>query len=941
MKSQSDISGKRQRLLMDQGWRFHLGEIPFPEAKVHGEAYNCGWAKTGAFQGAAKPEFDDSSWRGVDLPHDWVVEGAVSQDAGCPRGYYSGGVAWYRKTFFLPESDRGRKLFLEFEGIFRDATVYLNGHRLGHEPSGYTGHLYDVSDQVFFNDDKVLAVRVDSTVNEGWWYEGGGIYRHVWLTKSAPVFFPPYGIFISADIDSANPSVSILIKSTISNDLEESVDGELLSIVSGPDGKSLAETRSPFSIGPGEEIEMSQTVELENPVLWSPDDPALHSSRSVIQIKGKTFDEETVTFGVRSIRFDPDRGFFLNGKSLKILGVSNHEDHAGVGMAVPDRMFEFRISRLKEMGANAWRCAHNPPAPAFLDACDRLGMMVMDETRCMNSTLDGRRQLETMVRRDRNHPSVIMWSIGNEETVYQGNGNGREIARHMKRWIRRLDPTRPVTLAMSGCWGEPVSPILDVQGCNYNHGSYDDYHKKYPAQPMLSSENFTSGFSTRGEYENNEQLGICSSYDKSPIRPDCTAEHLWKLVAERDFVAGTFPWTGFDYRGEAVPKGWPCVSSNFGILDTCGFPKDIFFYYKACWSKQTVLHVFPHWNWQGREGQIIPVWCYSNCDEIELFLNGISRGRKKMAVNGHLEWELPYSPGSLRAVGYAAGKIKAEKIVETTGAPTALTLIPENNPFSTNGEDLAIVTVAVLDADGRTVPLADNEIFFSIEGHASILGVGNGNPTSHESDKVPRRRAFHGLCQILLLASNKPGEITLNADSPGLRPATLQMKAAKTEQRPSLPAVAPEARIDFSRTGTALAWFGKVEPATDWHKNDFAEFEWKVISLKGKLALPSPVWIRVRFNVPANFATEGMELDLGTVHDYDDTWLNGVHLGSFNPANTHPETAWQIRRRYPIPAGLLEPGSENVLAIRAWNRRTTPDALTIIPGPARIRKVEG
>ena len=823
--------------------------------------------------------------------------------------------------------------------MFRDATIYLNGHRRGHEPSGYTGHLYDVSDQVFINDDNVLAVRADSTGNEGWWYEGGGIYRHVWLTKTAPVFFPPCGIFISAELGPCNHTASIQIISAISNDLEHGVVGELLSTVSSPDGKLLAETRSPFSIGPGDEIQMTEILALEAPALWSPDDPALHRSRSVIVVNGEMVDEETVTFGVRSIRFDPDRGFFLNGKSLKILGTSNHEDHAGVGMAVPDRLFEFRISRMKEMGANAWRCAHNPPAPAFLDACDRLGMLVMDETRCMNSTLDGRRQLETMIRRDRNHPSVIIWSIGNEETVYEGNSNGREIARHMRRWIRRLDPTRPVTLAMSGSWGEPVSPILDVQGCNYNHGGYDDYHKRYPAHPMLSSENFSAGWSTRGEYENNEPLGLFSCYDKFPIRPDCTAEFLWKLVADRDFIAGTFPWTGFDYRGEACPNGWPCVSSNFGILDTCGFPKDIFNYYKSCWSKQTVLHVFPHWNWPGREGQRVPVWCYSNCDEIELFLNGISQGRKRMPPNGHLEWDVPYVPGTLHAVGYADGKMRAERIVETAGPATSLALIPETDPIQANGEDVAIVTAAILDANGRTVPLADNEIHFSIEGEASFLGVGNGNPTSHESDKEPRRRAFHGLCQILLRASDTPGAIVLKAISNGLRTATMQIHSVKAKPRFFIPAVDPKAHIDFTRTGTALAWVGKGEPAAAWNQCDFSESEWSGISLNGRLVLPSPVWIRVRFCVPAGFVTEGLELDLGAIHDYDDTWMNGIRMGSYNPSNTHPETAWQIRRRYLLPKGLINPGRENILAIHAWNRRPDPTASAIIPGPFKIRKV--
>ncbi|MFZ2656777.1 MAG: beta-galactosidase GalA [Victivallales bacterium] len=911
----------RERLLMDHGWRFHPGDILVPPSLTHSDAYASGWAKTGVFRGAASPDFDDSEWRLLDLPHDWVVEGEFSPQASGPRGYYSGGVAWYRKTFFLSAADKGRKLFLEFEGIFRDATVYLNGHRLGHEPSGYVGHVYDISDQSFFNDDNVLAVRVDSSENEGWWYEGGGIYRHVWLTKSAPVFFPPCGIFVSADPDSGKHSASVLIQSTISNDLEELVDGELLSFISGPDGNPLAETRSPFSIGAGEDLTVAQNLELACPRLWSPDDPALHISRSVILINGEAVDEERVTFGVRSIRFDPDRGFFLNGKSLKILGVSNHEDHAGVGMAVPDRLFEFRISRLKEMGANAWRCAHNPPAPAFLDACDRLGMMVMDETRCMNSTLDGRRQLEHMIRRDRNHPSVIMWSLGNEEGEYQGNDNGREIIRHMRRWVRRLDPTRQVTLAMSSYWGEPVSPVLDVQGCNYNHESFDDYHKRYPAHPMLSSEDFSSSWKTRGEYENAEPLGLFSSYDKFPIRPDCTADSVWGAVAERKFVAGTFPWTGFDYRGEPSPAGWPCVGSNFGILDTCGFPKDIFFFYQAWWSTQTVLHLFPHWNWLGREGQIVPVWCYSNCGEVELFVNGKSLGRRSMKPNGHIEWDAVYSPGSLCARGYVDGAPVAEKIVETTGTPYSLSLIPGKKMISADGEDLAIITVAVLDNAGRTVPLADNEISFSIDGSAAFLGVGNGNPASHESDKIPRRRAFHGLCQLILQAGREPGKTVVHARSGGLRPACLEIMAERGTLRPALPAATPSERIDLTISRGAKVLKNAVVPPHGWNNFDFVEIGWEQLQLKLKCVLPSPSIVRIRFMAPSDMPSVGLEADLGAIHDYDESWLNGSSLGSVHPGNSDPESAYRVRRRYVIPEGLLRPGEENVLAVRVWNRK--------------------
>ncbi len=936
----SILKGKtnnRERLLMDQGWRFHLGEIPFPEAKTVGESYGWGWAKAGAFQGAARPEFNDSSWRQVDLPHDWAVEGIFSLDAGPSHGYLPTGVAWYRKTFFLPARHEGRRLYLEFEGIFRNATVFLNGHRLGHEPSGYISFHYDITDQAIYGDENVLAVHVDATEGEGWWYEGAGIYRHVWLTITDELHFAPLGVFVTADLSRDHRHADLEIISEIVNAGEGDAVAEISLTVLDPSGRKVAQAASPISIKAGQEQAITSGLKLEEPRLWSVDSPTLYQLKAAVSVNHNRVDEVVTSFGVRSILFDPDLGFLLNGKPLKIKGTSNHQDHAGVGVAVPDSLFEFRIRKLKEMGANAWRCAHNPPAPAFLDACDRLGMMVMDETRCMNSTLDGRRQLESMVRRDRNHPSVIIWSLGNEETL-QGSKMGMRIIRSMKRIVRCLDKSRPVTLAMNGCWGEPVSPVLDVMGCNYSASKYDEYHRKFPGQPMLGSET-CAALSMRGEYIDDKSRGIYSAYDINFPEFGGTAENSWRAVSDRDFVAGAFPWTGFDYRGEPTPAGWPCVSSNFGILDTCGFPKDSFYYYKSCWSSDDVLHIFPHWNWSGREGKEVPVWCFSNCDEVELFLNGISQGRKKMPVNGHLEWQVKYVPGTLLAKAYRKGRLTMKNKVETTGAPAKLALYPERKTICANGEDAAIIKVAVLDEAGRVVPDADNMIRFEIEGSARFLGAGNGNSHCHESDKETQHRVYHGLCQVLLLASDKPGLITFKAASNGLRTATLHLKAAKTDLRPSLPAVDPEARIEFARTGIALAWVGKREPAEGWNKIDFIESEWKTVSLGGSLVLPSPAWIRVRFNVPAGFATEGLELDLGAVHDYDDTWLNGVRLGSFNPGNTSPETAWLIRRRYLLPKGLLKPGRENVLAIHAWNRRTDPNASTIIPGPSRIRGV--
>jgi beta-galactosidase len=495
---------------------------------------------------------------------------------------------------------------------------------------------------------------------------------------------------------------------------------------------------------------------------------------------------ETV-FGVRTIRFDGESGFHLNGQPLKLKGTCNHQDHAGIGVAVPDRVHEYRIERLKEMGDNAYRCAHNPPAPELLDACDRLGMLVMDETRRMDSTPDGLAQLESILLRDRNHPSIILWSLGNEEPL-QGTDVGGRIVASMKRLVRKLDPTRPVTLAMNGHWGSMASQTVDVQGCNYFIQDYDDFHQRFPTQPMLAAET-GSTVSTRGIYSNDEGKGYVSAYDLNHPSWAFKALDSWRAVAERPFMAGTFVWTGFDYRGEPTPYHWPCINSHFGILDTCGFPKDNYYYYQAWWSDKVVLHILPHWNWPGREGQPISVWVHSNCDEVELFLNGQSQGRQAMERNGHLEWQVNYAPGVLSAKGYTDG---AEVIVaqrSTTQAPHGVRLLPDRSPILANGEDVAVVTVSIVDADGLVVPTANNLVTFNLSNNARILGVGNGDPSSHEPDNAPQRSAFNGLCQVILQAGRDGGEIVLTAESAGLEPVRLVIDAKRTDLRPSVAAL--------------------------------------------------------------------------------------------------------------------------------------------------------
>jgi len=483
-------------------------------------------------------------------------------------------------------------------------------------------------------------------------------------------------------------------------------------------------------------------------------------------------------FGVRTIKFDADKGFFLNGKHVFLKGTCNHQDHAGMGTAVPDRVNVFRLEKLKEMGCNSYRMSHNPPAPELLDACDRMGILVMDEQRQIGATPEILGQLARMVRRDRNHPSIFMWSLGNEEWEPQGSDFGARLLRKMRVVVEDLDPTRPMTMPMHGAWGQGFTHVVDVQGCNYLHnGDMDAFHKQWPAIPMIGSEE-GSTVGTRGIYENDKAKGYLSAYDANTTFWAARAEEWWNYYLARPWVAGGFVWTGFDYRGEPSPLDWPCINSHFGIMDTCGFHKDIYYFYQAWWTDKPVLHLLPHWNWPGREGQTIDVRCFSNFDEVELFLNGESLGKQKMPRNSHLAWKVKYAPGVLLAKGYKDGQAVAEKKVETTGAPAAVKLFPDRKTINADGKDVSMVMVSIVDAKGRIVPVAENEISFEIGANARIIGVGNGDPSSHEPDKAEKRKAFNGLCQVIIQSTRRTGPIELKATSPGLQAADVTIEYA-------------------------------------------------------------------------------------------------------------------------------------------------------------------
>ena len=738
----------RERLLMDFGWCFAFGH-PYDSSKDfnHATGFFSYFAKTGNGDGAAAANFDDRAWRRLDLPHDWAVEAPFAANGSHSHGYKAIGgkfpeasVGWYRKSFFVPESDLGRRISVEFDGIFRDSVVWINGHYLGREPSGYASFSRDLTDYLNYGGNNVIAVRVDATMEEGWFYEGAGIYRHVWLAKTNPLHVARHGTFVTSELKENDALVTA--RATLVNDGAVETTFDVNQSIVDTGGKTVAAGQvKQVSLASGDSKELSCEIKVPNPALWSIESPTMYKLVTTINSAGSEVDRYETPFGIRTIRFDPNEGFFLNGKHVKLLGTNNHQDHAGVGAALPDALQEFRIARLKEMGSNAYRCSHNPPTPELLDACDRLGMVVLDENRLMGTNAEHLELLKQMILRDRNHPSVIAWSLGNEEWSIEGNITGARIASTMQAYAKRLDPTRGTTVAISGGWGGGISTVLDVMGYNYITGggkNTDQHHAKFPNQSGMGTEETTTR-QTRGIYfDDRPKAHMAPVLEQSGANQGMSSGNMekeWQYYDQRPYLAGLFYWTGFDYRGEPNPFSYPAVSSQFGILDTCGLPKDSFYYLKSWWTDQPVLHIYPHWNWPGKEGREINVMCFSNCDEVELFLNGESLGKKTMSKNSHIEWNVKYQPGTLLARGYKNGKEKAIYTNATNGDPAAIVLVPYRSTIKADGEDVAVITVQINDAQGRFVPTAGNEIAFALQGPGKIIGVGNGDPSSHEPDR--------------------------------------------------------------------------------------------------------------------------------------------------------------------------------------------------------------
>ena len=781
----SPDASPRRRVRLEH-WRFHLGHAADPARDFGFGRDQRTFAKAGDSALAARSDFDDSKWSDIQVPHDWAValpfaQGPIARDSdrGAAHGFKAIGrdfpensIGWYRIPIEITGADKGRSIWLEFDGVFRDCLIFVNGYVAGRNESGYAPFRVEIDD--FLNYDgkpNVITVRSDASLGEGWFYEGAGIYRHVDLVSADPVHIPQWGTFVRSELRTNGALIHTQTEVFNSGPVPASVVLRQ-SILGGAANTALPDTS--LELAPGERRIVAQEVLHPTPLLWSLEEPNLNSLYSQIVINGLLVDDYSTSFGIRDIRFDAARGFFLNGRPVKLLGTANHHDHAGVGTGISDTLHRWRVAKLKEMGSNAWRSAHNPPSTSLLDACDLYGMLMICEARYNSSDEEALSQLERMIRRDRNHPSVILWSLGNEEP-HQATERGARINAEMARHVKRLDPTRPITFAMDQGWDDGIGRVVDVLGFNYRTNQIEAYHGRHPGQPVYGSET-GSTVATRGEYSTDKARHTVRAYDTEHPWWATTAEEWWTIVAERPYIAGGFVWTGFDYRGEPTPYNeWPSISSQFGILDTCGFPKDDYYYYRAWWRPGLPqVHLLPHWNWPGRAGTPIEVWAHGNTEEVELLLNGRSLGRKAMPRNRHLEWRVPYAPGKLEAIGYNGGQIVARDVRETTSVPAAIELLADRRVATIH--DVLILNASIVDAKGRVVPTASNLLRFSVNG-GKIIGVGNGNPNSLEPDVASQRKAFNGFAQAILRIGNDRGPVEISVASLGLKGTRLRIMA--------------------------------------------------------------------------------------------------------------------------------------------------------------------
>ena len=771
----------RKHTSFDEGWRFAFGNASDPQKDFNFGIATIFSKSGGAQRTAIDPRFRDSAWRTVHLPHDWAVElpfvnspsSEVESHGYKPVGglFPETSIGWYRKHFTVARSDSGQRFQLQFDGIFRDAMVWVNGFYLGNNKSGYTGASYDVTSYLYYGRENVVAVRVDASQYEGWFYEGAGIYRHVWLNQYSNVHLQQNGVFVHTTVQKNSAVVNI--ETTVENQAFAPAGCTVSALVMSREGRLLGRSaEQPLTLEINQVVTVKQKITITMPRLWSTEDPYLYRVVPLVKANGKVIDSQVMRFGVRTVSIS-GKGLFLNGQHIKIHGTNNHQDHAGVGSALPDYLQYYRVRLLKEMGVNAYRTSHNPPTPELLDACDSMGMLVMSENRLLNASPQYLEDFAWLLKRDRSRACVFMWSIGNEEGGVQASSTGRLIAQTLLAKQKELDPTRVSTYAadMANVY-RGINEVIPVRGFNYRQFAVADYHRDHPGQPIIGTE-MGSTVTTRGIYIKDSVRAYVPDQDITAPWWASKAEEWWKLAGPSEWWAGGFIWTGFDYRGEPTPYKWPNISSHFGVMDACGFPKNIYYYYQSWWTDKDVLHISPHWNWKGREGQPVDVWVNSNADNVELFLNGKSQGKKDMPRNSHLQWSVLYEPGVLEAVAYKKGK-RLNTRVETAGEPYEVMVTPYKTTMVADGKDATVVNISVIDRQGREVPEAANLIRFSIKGDAHIIGVGNGDPSSHEPDRYVhdtgwQRQAFNGKCQVIIQSGTTTGMFHFDAGSDQLQ----------------------------------------------------------------------------------------------------------------------------------------------------------------------------
>lgn len=811
----------RERMDFNDDWRFHLGDVP----------------------AASAPDFDDSGWRGLELPHDWAIEGDfdINNPSGTGGGALPGGVGWYRKTFVPSSSDSDKLFRLDFDGVYMNAEVFVNGKNLGVRPYGYISFGYDITPYLEWDEENVVAVRVDNAEQpNSRWYSGCGIYRNVWLTKTGKVRIAHDGTYVKADVkallDGLKGDASVTVDVKLSNASDKDVHVEVRNAVVNASGRIMTDAKSELAVpAASENVINQQTLELKGAELWDVDRPYLYVLRTEVYADSELIDEYETVFGVREYEFDAEKGFILNGRKVLINGVCQHHDLGCLGSAVNKNALRRQLEILRGMGCNGIRTSHNPPAPELLDLCDEMGFIVQNEAfdmwRGRKTRYDysqffdewHERDLTDFVVRDRNHPSVFMWSIGNEVLEQSGaraddmtlaeanlalnfahnaamNDDPEEklsvsswLTRHLAGIVRNLDD-RPIT---AGCnMSHPANHLfksgaLDIIGFNYHNRAVLTVPKFFPGKPFIITES-NSSLMTRGYYRMpsdsmfvwpkrwdipfHDDSYACSSYENCHVPWGNTHEQTLKVIRDNDFVSGQYIWTGFDYIGEPTPYGWPARSSYFGIVDLAGFPKDVYYLYKSEWTDEPVLHLFPHWNWE--EGQEIDLWCYyNNADEVELFVNGVSHGvRTKTLDCLHTVWRVTYEPGTVEVVARKDGKEVGRSARHTAGEPAEIRLAMKKYGEGAADDALAFIEVEIVDTKGNLCPNAENLVNFELVGdNAFIAGVDNGSPVSLERFKDNKRKAFYGKCLVVLQA-DKPGKTVLKATSPGLESAEMTFR---------------------------------------------------------------------------------------------------------------------------------------------------------------------